>query len=52
MFSTYTGIFTCHECHDTVSSLRLWHDTLEITWRCDDGHISRVDLSGRKYARR
>lgn len=43
-FSVYTGIFTCHTCHETVSQARFWYDTNDFTWRCDEGHVSKVEL--------
>ena len=47
-FSIYTGVFPCHQCHETVSQLRFWYETLDLTWKCDEGHISKVSLARRK----
>ena len=47
-FSIFNGVFPCHECDDTASQLRFWHETLDLTWRCDEGHISKVSLARKK----
>ena len=47
-FSVYSGKFICHKCKEEVSTLRLWKDTLELTWQCSNKHISKVNLKPKK----
>ena len=41
-FSVYEGQFPCHTCKEEVPTLRLWKDTLEVTWMCSQKHVSRA----------
>jgi hypothetical protein len=52
-FSSYNGVFLCKRCGEEVSSLRLWHDTLDLTWQCSKKHITKVnaDPRNKKYDR-
>jgi hypothetical protein len=43
-FTTYNGTFVCQNCGTSVYSLRLWSDTLDLTWFCENKHTSRVSL--------
>ena len=43
-FSIYPGKFPCHTCKEEVTSLRLWRETLELTWMCSKKHLSKVGL--------
>lgn len=47
-FSIYSGKFPCHTCKEEVSSIRLWKETLELTWMCSKKHISRAAIIKRK----
>jgi hypothetical protein len=44
-FSTYPGKFLCQRCKEEVPTLRLWIDTLDLTWQCSRKHVSRVSLA-------
>ena len=48
-FSTYDGIFSCHQCKSDVYSARFWIKTFDFTWMCDCGHVSKINLYGRGY---
>jgi hypothetical protein len=41
-FSIYSGKFPCHTCKEEVLSLRLWKQSLELTWMCSKKHLSKV----------
>jgi hypothetical protein len=43
-FSTYPGTFICQRCKEEVHQLRLWFDTLDLTWQCSNKHVSKVSL--------
>jgi hypothetical protein len=43
-FSTYSGKFPCHTCKEEVKSLRLWRESLELTWMCSNKHLSRAGI--------
>jgi hypothetical protein len=43
-FSVYNGKFPCHTCKEEVLSLRLWRETLELTWMCSKKHLSKAAL--------
>ena len=47
-FSTYPGKFPCQTCKEEVSSLRLWKETLELTWMCSKKHLSKGQLKKTK----
>ena len=47
-FSVYSGKFTCHTCKEEVTSLRLWKETLELTWMCSKKHLSKAGLKKTK----
>lgn len=47
-YTVYKGKFICHECKKEVLSLRCYPDTKELTWMCQDKHVSRVNLGKRK----
>ena len=44
-FSVYSGKFPCHTCKEEVLSLRLWYETLELTWMCSKKHLSKANLT-------
>lgn len=49
-FSVYEGIFTCQKCQREVHKIRLWGDTLDLTWQCQSCRfISKVKLDVRGY---
>lgn len=43
-FTVYPGKFPCRTCEEEVTSLRLWKETLELTWMCSNKHLSRSKL--------
>jgi hypothetical protein len=47
-YSVYTGQFRCQTCGKSVSSLRSYPEIKELTWMCEDKHISKVDLNVKK----
>jgi hypothetical protein len=47
-FSIYQGKFPCQTCKEEVSSLRLWLESLELTWMCSKKHLSRAALKKTK----
>ena len=47
-FSIYPGKFPCHTCKEEVKSLRLWSETLELTWMCTNKHLTRVSLKTKR----
>lgn len=47
-YNVYGGIFKCQQCGKEVLSLRSYPETKELTWMCDDKHISRVSLNVKK----
>ena len=44
-FYTHPGKFLCQRCKEEVPTLRLWRDTLDLTWQCSKKHVSRVSLA-------
>lgn len=49
-FSIYKGTFKCQKCNSDVDRLRLWNDTLDLTWQCQScKFISKVKLDTRGY---
>jgi hypothetical protein len=51
-FSSYPGIFVCQRCKEEVLQLRLWHDTLDLTWQCSEKHISKINLKNKKKTKK
>lgn len=47
-FQIIRGKFECQRCSEQVTSLRLWYDTLDLTWQCTNKHISKVNISKKK----
>lgn len=43
-FKVFSGEFLCQDCKETVTSIRLWLDTANLTWMCSKKHISSVPL--------
>lgn len=43
-FKVYSGKFPCKKCNQEVTSLRLWLDSGDLTWMCEDKHLSKVPL--------
>lgn len=43
-YNTYRGMFECQECSLLVSVARLY-DNLDLTWKCQSGHMSKVSLA-------
>ncbi len=53
-FSVYTGKFPCHTCKEEVTSLRLWKESLELTWMCTKKHLSKsqIKMTKKDYERK
>jgi len=43
-FTVYEGKFPCHTCKEEVTSIRLWKETLELTWMCPKKHLSKANM--------
>jgi len=43
-FKIFLGKFNCQKCNEEVNSLRLWLETADVTWMCNQKHISKVSL--------
>ena len=48
-FSIYKGIFVCQKCKKEVSEARMYYETLDFTWMCEDRHLSKVNFQSRGY---
>lgn len=49
-YSVYEGVFVCQKCNSEVDKLRLWRDTLDLTWQCQScKFVSKVKLDVRGY---
>ena len=48
-YTVYDGQFICYTCKEVVDKARLWKDTLDLTWRCNNKHTSKVNLSVKGY---
>ncbi len=53
-FSVYVGKFPCHTCKEEVDSLRLWKESLELTWMCSKKHLSKsqIKMTKKDYERK
>lgn len=47
-YNIYHGDFRCQICGALVNSLRSYPDTKELTWMCQDKHLSKVSLNTKK----
>jgi hypothetical protein len=47
-YTIYPGVFICHTCKKTVKTLRLYGQAKEMTWMCEDKHLSSVSLETKK----
>lgn len=47
-YSVYHGKFKCQKCGKDVNSLRSYPETKELTWMCQDKHMSLVSLNTKK----
>ena len=47
-FQVIRGKFECQRCNEEVNALRLWNDTLDLTWQCSKKHISKVNIAKKK----
>ena len=45
IFSVYHGSFICQICQEEVKTLRLWQETLDLTWACTKKHISKASFA-------
>jgi hypothetical protein len=43
-FKVFPGSFSCKKCEVEVNSIRLWIETLDVTWMCPEKHVSKVQL--------
>jgi hypothetical protein len=42
------GQFICQKCKENVTAARFWYETGDVTWMCQNKHISRVELVAKK----
>lgn len=47
-FSVIKGTFVCQKCHEEVDNMRIWHNTLDLTWQCSRKHVSKVNIAKKK----
>jgi len=47
-YTIYPGEFPCHTCKKMVKTVRLYGQEKEITWMCEDRHLSSVSLYKKK----
>lgn len=47
-YTIYPGEFVCHTCKKTVKTLRLYGQEKEMTWMCEDKHLSTATLKKTK----
>ena len=47
-FKVFPGTFMCQKCKIDVKSLRLWIESGDATWMCENKHLSRVGLIPQK----
>ena len=47
-YNIYQGLFPCHTCGTTVTTLRSYPQNKKLTWMCPDRHVSEVSLETRK----
>ena len=43
-FKNFEGKFPCHTCKEEVTSVRLWKETMDLTWMCSKKHLSKVQM--------
>jgi rubredoxin len=49
-FNVYDGIFVCQKCGSETNKIRLWKDTLDLTWQCQScKYVSKVVLDIKGY---
>ena len=48
-FSEYSGKFVCQECKQEVYNARFYTKTYDLTWMCNNKHLSKVNLYVRGY---
>ncbi len=47
-FAVFEGKFPCHTWKEEVTSLRMWRDSLELTWMCSKKHLSKAGIKKTK----
>lgn len=47
-YTVYNGDFVCHVCKAKVKTLRLYPELKELTWMCQEKHLTTVSLSKKK----
>lgn len=47
-YNIYHGTFLCHTCKTEVKTMRFYEGTKELTWMCQDKHITTVNLNTKK----
>lgn len=48
-YSKYTGKFLCQKCKVEVDEARFYVKSYDLTWMCEDKHLSKVNIYGRGY---
>jgi hypothetical protein len=47
-FEIFRGKFICQRCEEEVGTLRLWFNTLDLTWQCSNKHVSKVNIAKKR----
>lgn len=47
-YSIISGSFICHTCNKTTKTARYYESTKNITWMCEEKHLSEVSLDIKK----
>ena len=47
-YTIYQGSFVCHECKETVQTMRHYPNSKMLTWVCSRKHLSSVSIQTRK----
>jgi len=48
-YSRYNGKFVCQECKAEVGEARFYIKSYDLTWMCDEKHLSKVNIYARGY---
>ena len=48
-YSKYAGTFVCQSCKAEVYEARFYNKSYDLTWMCEQKHLSKVNLYGRGY---
>jgi len=51
-YTLYTGKFPCHTCGAVVATLRHYPETKDLTWVCNEKHMTSVSLEIKKRTKK